>query len=99
MSTVAFRPHVRVHHRQCQPTPILPINYTWFLFVMLPEDIGLLPLAAQLVVVNAATLRRRSYPSLGPFGPPVAFEFRRTESYSIYLNKEANFAQDNDETN
>lgn len=70
-----------------------------FLIIMLPEDIARLPLAAQPVVVNAATLRRRSYPSLGPFGPSVAFEFRRTESYSIYLNKEANFAQDDEETN
>ena len=98
MSTVAFRPHVRVHHRQYQPTPILPVNYSWFLFVMLPEDIALLPLPAQLVVVKAATLRRRSYPSLGPFGPPVAFEFRRTESYSFYLTERANFGPDNEET-
>ena len=99
MSTVAFRPHVRVHHRQRRPTPILPVNYSWFLFVVLPEDIALLPLAAQLVVVKAATLRRRSYPFLGPFGAPVAFEFRRTESYSIYLNQGATFAPDNEETN
>lgn len=98
MSTVAFRPHVKVHHRQSRPTPILPVNYHWFLFVRLPEDITLLPLAAQLVVVEAATLRRRSYPSLGPFGLPVAFEFRQTESYSIYLNQAANFASDNEET-
>lgn len=65
---------------------------------MLPEDITFLPLAAQLVVVKAATLRRRSYPALGPFGPPVAFEFRQTESYSIYLSQGANFAPDNEET-
>lgn len=58
---MAFRSHVRVHLRQYRPTPILPVNYGWFLFVILPEDITVLPLAAQLVVVKAATLRRRSY--------------------------------------
>lgn len=76
----------------------MPVNYGWFLFVKLPENITLLPLAAQLAVVKSATLRRRSYPSLGPFGPPVAFEFCQTESYSIYLNQGANFAPDNEET-
>lgn len=98
MSTnAAFRPHIRVHHRYYRPTPILPVNYGWFLFVALPTDIVLLPLAAQLIAVKSAIFSRRSYPFEGPFGALVAFELRRTESYSIYLNKEADFAQDNEE--
>ncbi len=94
---LAFRPHVRVHHRQDRPTSILPVDYAWFLVVILPEAITFLPLAAQLAVVKAATFRRRSYPSLGPFGSPIAFEFRQTQSSSIYLNAAANFDSSNEE--
>jgi hypothetical protein len=82
-----------VHHQQQRPTPILPINYAWFLIVVLPEDIGRRPVTAQLTVVKLATSRRRLYPSIGPFGRIVAFEFRRTQSYSIYLNEHGDFAR------
>jgi hypothetical protein len=87
-----FIPHLVVHHRRRIPQPILPVCYSFFLTVELP-DIGALPLTKQLNVAKAATARRRAYPFTGPFGPIVAFEFRPTPTNSIYLNAEGDFAE------
>jgi hypothetical protein len=88
----SFIPHLVVRHRQRIPQPILPVNYGFFLAVSLPEDITALPLNEQLSIAKAASARRRAYPFTGPFGPIVAFEFRRTHTISIYLSAEGDFA-------
>jgi hypothetical protein len=88
----SFVPHLVVHHRRRIPQPILPINYTFFLVVELP-DISASPLIEQLSIAKAATARRRAYPFTGPFGHIVAFEFRRTPIFSVYLNPEGDFAE------
>ena len=88
-----FAPHLRIYHQYRRPTPILPINYQFFLVVALPEGIGALALSEQLSIAKTATARRRAYPFAGPFGHIAAFEFRPTPTISIYLNPEADFAE------
>jgi len=89
----SFAPHLVVHHRWRVPSPILPVNYTFFLAVALPENIAALPLIEQLTIAKTATARRRAYAFTGPFGRIVSFEFRCTASLSIYLNAEGDFGE------
>jgi hypothetical protein len=86
-----FRPNILVYHSRRVPLPILPISYEFFLAVVVPEGVTLRPISEQLSLAKAATARRRAYPFIGPFGPIVAFEFRRTATVSIYLNPEGDF--------
>jgi hypothetical protein len=89
----SFTPHLAVHHCRRTPQPLLPVIYTFFLEVALPEEIGGLSLMDQLIIAKTATARRRAYPFTGPFGRIVAFEFRATRTLSIYLNAEGDFAE------
>jgi hypothetical protein len=88
-----FVPHLVVHHRRRVPQPILPVNYEFFLAVELPKDIGGMSLIEQLSIAKATSARRRAYSGSGPFGQIVAFEFRCTQTVSIYLNAEGDFAE------
>jgi hypothetical protein len=85
-------PTLRVHHRRRFPQPILPVCYGFFMAVRLPRNIASWSLIEQLNVARAATKGRRTYPFTGPFGPIVAFEYRVSDRYSIYLNPEGEFA-------
>jgi hypothetical protein len=86
-----FVPHVVVHHTRRVPQPILPISYRFFLVVALPQGIAHLSLLQQLSLAKSATMRRRAYGFPGPFGTIVAFEYRVSERYSIYLDPEGRF--------
>lgn len=86
-----FVAHLVVRHRRRVPSPVLPINYTYFLAVTLPHGTVTLPMTEQLRAAKTATARRRAYPFTGPFGPIVAFEYRVAPRYSIYLDPEGDF--------
>jgi hypothetical protein len=87
-----FVPNVVVHHTRRVPQPILPVSYCFFLAVPLPQGSADFPLLQQLRIAKTATIRRRAYRFPGPFGPIVAFEYRVSERYSIYLNPQGEFA-------
>lgn len=86
-----FSSHLRVRHSSRIPTPILPIDYGFFLIVPLASKVADAPVQEQLAMAQSASERRRAYPYRGPFQEIVAFEFRPTERLSIYLNADAKF--------
>jgi hypothetical protein len=86
MSDKPFTPYIAVHHTSRLPQPILPLNYGFFLFIPLPEEIASLSLLEQLLAAKVATARRLAYPFPGPFGAITGFEFRLSLRRSIYLN-------------
>jgi hypothetical protein len=86
----SFTPEIRVINARRVPSPILPVNYSFFLMVELPVQIATLTLREQIAMAKAATARRRAVPS--PFGEIIAFHCRLTSKLNIYLNPNAEFA-------
>jgi hypothetical protein len=75
-----------------------PVNYSWFLFVMPPEES---PSCRWLHNGRdqRSDLTQAIISFIGTIRPAGPSSFVGPKSYSIYLNKEANFAQENEETN
>lgn len=88
----SFWPVLVLHHKNPVPHPILPINYSYFVVVRLPEQFSRLTLSQQLKVAQQSLQVRLRYPFVGPFGPIIACELRCTEKMSVYLNKKGDFS-------
>lgn len=91
-----FRPFVHVIHRNPTPSPILPVDFSYFLRASLPSFTVALPLPSQLLVAKRATASRRSYGFTGPFGAIEALAFHRSQHVTIYLTAKGDFAGEPD---
>jgi hypothetical protein len=87
-----FTPQLHVYHERGKPQPLLPIDYSPFKMIDLPQGLGKRPLPAQLAVVQRKIETAR-WPS-SPFGSVIGYEFVWRSNVNVFLNAEGEFASD-----
>ena len=84
------------HPRECRltvlttsrrPSPILPVDYSWFVMVQLPGDFEEFPLEQQLTTAEAVVTARGERHYFGPFGFVLGHEARISPNTRLYLNR------------
>ena len=89
---ILSKPILKILTSSLRPNPILPIDYTYFLFIHLPTGIERRPFQNQLLAAADAVQARGSRHHYGPFGFVLGHAFRPTPTTTIYLDRAGEFS-------
>ncbi len=69
-----FRPHIKILRASKVPNPILPVDYSYWLVIELPEEITALTFDQLLMVARSIWARQPQNKFWGPFGKVTGYE-------------------------